>query len=460
MGKENLLFKLDQLQYQLEYLNGTIDSFKPRFKQTSQFFDSKSRKIDKKRSKLLNNANKVKLEQDIIAISLKFLDQKIHHVVSKLHVNLIRNKLLLENEQVKEIGTEKFVQYITYSKVVKLTASVLGGSKNLPKWFRNHEFFTYLNDKDQELNPSRIYNEIFLKYKLNALNSKLLNDKKTKELLASFENGIHILLNEKEKVKKEVKEGREALTASKESSSEPKEKTVVEAIRTQDEVPVSKDELDSEQEDIIMKQYNGLLAASDDESEGDFQLDPSIDYNQVTDEEPSEDEDRHSELDDGSEDETDRFTNKKQKLGLPELATGYYSGDEDESFEDDDMFRDEVSEKPKRKNRRGQRARQKIWEKKYGKQAKHIQREVEKERAERERKRLEFEERQAKREAKAAKAAEIHGNSHFDKFAQPKQSDSNAKASDKPLHPSWEAKKIAEEKQKNVKFQGKKITFN
>ncbi|KAH8930132.1 Bud-site selection protein [Atractiella rhizophila] len=64
---------------------------------------------------------------------------------------------------------------------------------------------------------------------------------------------------------------------------------------------------------------------------------------------------------------------KGSSMFLPSLMAGYTSGDGrdgdyefsgEEDFEDDD--------KPERKNRRGQRARRAIWEKKYGRGAKHL----------------------------------------------------------------------------------------
>ncbi|KAK4687430.1 hypothetical protein P7C73_g2687, partial [Tremellales sp. Uapishka_1] len=59
---------------------------------------------------------------------------------------------------------------------------------------------------------------------------------------------------------------------------------------------------------------------------------------------------------------------------LPTLATGFTLGDSDDSDPDMDYDPDGIigSKAGERKNRRGQRARQAIWEKKYGKNAKHV----------------------------------------------------------------------------------------
>lgn len=133
----------------------------------------------------------------------------------------------------------------------------------------------------------------------------------------------------------------------------------------------------------------------------------------------------------------------KKKVVLPLLATGYFSGGSDD---ESDVDNDQVVKAATtvRKNRRGQRARQKIWEMKYGKNAVHVQKEQQRAASEREQRQLEFEERQRKREAKAKAAAVPAGE--------------KKKHVPTEMHPSWQAKKLEEERA-NAKFQGKKITF-
>ncbi|CCO34828.1 BUD22 family protein C4F10,06 [Rhizoctonia solani AG-1 IB] len=61
-----------------------------------------------------------------------------------------------------------------------------------------------------------------------------------------------------------------------------------------------------------------------------------------------------------------KTTSKTESRFLPSLAAGFIRGDSDGSdIEDADVA-------PERKNRRGQRARKAIWEKKYGKNANHV----------------------------------------------------------------------------------------
>ncbi|KAK9897464.1 Bud-site selection protein [Cystobasidium minutum MCA 4210] len=170
---------------------------------------------------------------------------------------------------------------------------------------------------------------------------------------------------------------------------------------------------------------------------------------------------------------------------LPSLAAGYTLGDSDGSVYSDD---DAADTKPARKNRRGQRARQAIWERKYGKNAKHViksqQRNAETE--------------EARQRAKAEKEIEhlkktgryVYGvESNLTKPSEGKQSrtwtaatpsdkatekmsallaaEAEAKAKKAPannaLHPSWEARKKAKEAQANLaaaKPAGKKIVFD
>ncbi|QEU60782.1 Bud22 [Kluyveromyces lactis] len=475
MGKDNLIFKLDNLEYQIHYMNNEAEQFHPRFKQTLQFFNSKSRKTNKKVTKLVEAADKQKINEEIRSLRLKILDQKIHHVLQRLQTHWIKNPLILREPEVAKIGAEQFIKYMSYSKLVKLTMSLMGGNKTCPEWFREHEFYQISNNKTNELNPSRIYNEVFSKNKLNSLISKLLNNKNVKDLIQTYENGIHVILNEKDKIQKDTTTAstKQSKTKSEDTSTDKNidgvSKTEKGATESESESDLLEEnsereapELDSETEELLSKQYDGLLVGSDEESEPEFHLDPTIDYNQVTDEEGKEEYSDDEDDEENSDSDSGEPSNKKPKYNLPELMNGYISGDGEDDL-DDKVARKQIAAVPVKKNRRGQRARQKIWEKKYGSQAKHVQRQLEKEHKERETRQQEYEQRQAKREAKAAQLAEQQRKRVSQYNSQ--SSTSNIPppqpviTADKPIHPSWEAKKIAEEKQKNVKFQGKKITF-
>ena len=122
------------------------------------------------------------------------------------------------------------------------------------------------------------------------------------------------------------------------------------------------------------------------------------------------------------------------------------------------------------KESKGQRARQKIWAKKYGKEAKHVKKNQEILASERERRQMEFEERQRKRELKAKLLAEKQQTgANSLPLGERKPTTSNTASTipqllgstvateEKSIHPSWEAKRLEKEKLKNVKFQGKKL---
>lgn len=135
---------------------------------------------------------------------------------------------------------------------------------------------------------------------------------------------------------------------------------------------------------------------------------------------------------------------------LPSLMGGYISGSESAS---------DVDIAPPRKNRRGQRARQAIWEKKFKAEAKHLHKQKKDQGWDPKRGAVEGARtpwkrgianpfsRPAEGTRKEAAAPELP--------KKPRMADNQG-----PLHPSWEAKKKAEEKLQNVTFQGKKIKFD
>lgn len=142
---------------------------------------------------------------------------------------------------------------------------------------------------------------------------------------------------------------------------------------------------------------------------------------------------------------------------LPSLsAAGYISGSDSEAEDLDEQVA------PARKNRRGQRARQQLWEKKYGAGAKHVEKQKEKEKNDRN---AGWD---AQRGAVDGDKKGKFGRNRSGGGRGPQASDANlielGKKKDHrddagKLHPSWEAKKKAKEKAATVAFQGTKITF-
>lgn len=132
---------------------------------------------------------------------------------------------------------------------------------------------------------------------------------------------------------------------------------------------------------------------------------------------------------------------------LPSLAVGYVRGS-DESFSDSEA---QVADGT-RKNRRGQRARRAIWEKKYGHNANHVKKEHEK---------------NPKPRNQAGKRLNRHRFTHARQASESRKHEPETNrlpattgGADK-IHPSWEAKRKEKEKlaARIVPFQGKKITF-
>ncbi|TLD28924.1 hypothetical protein PspLS_03865 [Pyricularia sp. CBS 133598] len=142
-----------------------------------------------------------------------------------------------------------------------------------------------------------------------------------------------------------------------------------------------------------------------------------------------------------------------ESVALPTLMGGYISGSEEASDVD-------VTPAP-RKNRRGQKARQALAEKKYGDKAKHLGKQKE---AGWDSKRGAVDagdgkpwKRGVRNPLQQKKDGE---GSRGPKQEEAKKPEKKSRDDDGPLHPSWLAKKKAKQAQENASFQGKKITFD
>jgi hypothetical protein len=155
---------------------------------------------------------------------------------------------------------------------------------------------------------------------------------------------------------------------------------------------------------------------------------------------------------------------------VPSLnMVGYWSGSESEASDVEEHV-------APRKNRRGQRARQKIWEQKFGGSAKHLGEEAKAKQKGRDegwdlRRGATGKGDDGWRKGKGStwKGKDYNGEnggSNAIPVAVVKRGTGvpikkNAGKDDAgPLHPSWEAKKVAKSKVAMVPFQGKKITFD
>lgn len=144
---------------------------------------------------------------------------------------------------------------------------------------------------------------------------------------------------------------------------------------------------------------------------------------------------------------------------LPSLSLGgYWSGSESEP-EDDPL-----ADQQQRRNHRGQRARQQIWEKKFGSKAKHLQ-------TQKDDRDHGWDPRRGAKEDSSADGRHRRGGGRgrtadgqkagagiFERHVR----DPPVKNRDDegPLHPSWEAKKKAKAKKETANFEGKKVTFD
>ncbi|KAI0648074.1 Bud-site selection protein [Trametes meyenii] len=170
---------------------------------------------------------------------------------------------------------------------------------------------------------------------------------------------------------------------------------------------------------------------------------------------------------------------------LPSLSVGFTRGDSDASDLSDADAEAAAADLP-RKNRRGQRARRAIWEKKYGKNANHVKKQHDgsggrgankgdpRERNGKTRAQGPGSHDRPERPGASTRSGYGHGAGADARGAPPpppvdggwpKRRDAGAgakKGDDKPLHPSWEAKKRLKEKLNPsiIPAQGKKITFS
>ncbi|KXX73600.1 Protein bud22 [Madurella mycetomatis] len=254
---------------------------------------------------------------------------------------------------------------------------------------------------------------------------------------------------------------------------------------------------DEEEEEVLVKgrTRKSTAAAKDldpmeitSEEEVDEQDDDDdLDSVQVTSDEGSDDEDvfeGFSDLDEGNQDGTANedisdgessvssmarsppaekaATSKKppktktrDSTFLPTLMGGYISGSESEASD--------IDVAPPRKNRRGQRARQAIWEKKYKEQAKHLQKQATKGRDagwDLKRGAVDGDSKPWKRGIRNPLLDKPKGSGS----AQPppkREPPKRTRDDSGPLHPSWEAKRLARERERMAApYQGRKITFD
>ena len=167
-----------------------------------------------------------------------------------------------------------------------------------------------------------------------------------------------------------------------------------------------------------------------------------------------------------------KSSKKRPKPSAPPTATtflpsltmgGYISGSDSVAGSSDE----EAANLQLRKNRRGQRARRAIWEKKFGSKANHVRKEKEgrdhgwdaRRGATAEKSRRE----KTKKIPDGDKAEVLVMNGPGGAHGAQAKASTPSKAKNKedgPLHPSWEAAKKAKELKQKTAFTGKKIVFD
>lgn len=245
---------------------------------------------------------------------------------------------------------------------------------------------------------------------------------------------------EKEKLKLEEKAKKEE--AERERRKEERKRDLEKRLEGEQEG--LKEIKKAQKQEIAERRQDRVQRDSNEETPGSAlsEENEEIEDNEESEEnEENEESERNEESEHGSSDEGFFETTEGGDLPeLPQLYNGYVSGSESEP----EMDVEEL--KPQRKNRRGQRARRRIWELKYGTRANHII----KERTEHAK---EAREKEAKRQEKMRKHALQM------EYEREKQAKRQALES-KPLHPSWQARIEQQKKQKIVPVTGKKIKFD
>ena len=432
------------------------------------------------------------VEDRLNKLRLLIFDRKIHNAVKRLsgvirkHIDAdlkgkIQERSASGGDDDGKDAVGEFVEKLVVAKLVKICHSKVvaserqrqhAGNKDkqdgdkdhrrlIPAWYEGCDFNVIFNDKSNEKNPSYVWKEVILKVDgAEKFSSKMWNNGKVKELLHSFEDGMDVFLcinrdeklkQRKEKLANEPQGEVESSGSDGETEGPPEDRRLLGT--TDDGVDFDENSLE---------QYDDMLVASSSESESESESETGAnEENFENPEQGASGIDESAESDNDGDDDDDTGASTVKKYNLPELMAGYYSGDDDDdqaTSEWDKTAMEQISnqeEKRKKKNRRGQRARRKIWEQKYGKRANHIQKELKEKEAKRLKRQREYEERASRRAAKQAK---------FDQTNVPvaphDEQSSSKPQTDKAEHPSWVAKRLAAERLKTTKFQGKKITFD
>lgn len=410
--KQNLLSQIDLLESQLQ-------DHDPRLYKTKFALERKKKKQSQ------SEPNHEEIRQQAVELKQKLVDRKIHHGVKVLRKQVKQaikleslkvqkrkknnpqkaEKIDQEDQQLKKFDTEKLSQLIALKTIKK----------------------AYLSTKNSRVTPPELLSPKLVKEILE-LKDGLENDTQ-RDIFGRLCKSAGVQ-SACEELKSSIQSVNFKKSGNKESVSQKKN---------------SKENADSfkEEKAATVPEELGDDGDSEEKSDNESESEPEPEPEQAhPDRIPGA---AHMDIS-GSEDEDEEEDDFLEGAGnLPALPTGYISGSDDDDDDGGKFLNDKTVQNltSSRKNRRGQRARRKIWEMKYGNNAKHLA----KERKEKEEKLQKKEEKRAKREEFSAKA----------KAEREEKQKSKASADDKPLHPSWQAKKqsIAP-----MPFQGTKKKFD
>lgn len=398
MPKENLLFQLDNKEFQYHKLNFSLRYFNPRFHTTKLIKNAnKNSKNSLKNKKKLKNVTLDSLFEELTTLKREILSKKLYRLCLKFN-GKIDNMANEDKTVLKQLVLNRFMKSLK-KKFKRYTAeygqdltemdenAVANPFKNYEDWITEQDM---INELEKNLKVKKLDDLSKVSKEHNKAISKLYQDKSLKLVMSEFEDGMDVFLNINRGSKKVERTESSVKDVQEEHSGE------------HDEYK----ETESNNDDYA--QYDDMIGHSDDEEE---------------------------------------YTAKRSNL--PELEHGFIDTYDAESEEE--LEREIQNEKPekKKKNRRGQRERRLIWEKKYGRSANHVQKKIEEETANKLERQKAYEERVFKR---------LEREQEYKDRQRAKMEKAKEYAS-KEFHPSWEAKRLQEEKTKNVKFQGKKVTF-
>lgn len=422
MPKENLLFQLDTKEFQYHKLNHTLRYSNPRFHTTKLIKNAnRNSKNEIKNNKKLKGIKLEDLYSEIVALKNEILSKKLYRICSKFSTKVNNNstysdqmkitlRQLVLNRLLKSLK-KKFKKYDAEYKqdLTEMDPNAPENPfKNWQDWISESDIISIL---EKNLDVTKLGDgEKDVGKESNKLISKLYQDKSLKAAMCEFEDGMDVFLNINRGLKR-------AERNSNDRNGDVYANEVDYESNYSNNNSTSNNNNNNGGEDDGYSQYDNMIGNSSDDDE---------------------------------EEDIDDANRNYKNANLPELEHGFIDNYGSDSEDERELEKEMKKEKPKRKNRRGQRERRLIYEKKYGKSANHIQKKILEETTNKLERQQKYEERVQKRlEREQEYLDRVNARQRREK-----------EYANKEFHPSWEAKRLQEEKLKKIKFEGKKVTFD